>query len=121
MEICRPIKFVLTIESFCNINEIYRSTCAGDRWCGIGPSFASAIGAGAFALFTRNPSRWKSEPLTAREIDDFRRNCAEGGFTPDRILPHDSYLINLGAKDPKNFLCREWRFWTKCSVASSWA
>ncbi|MCX4260324.1 MAG: deoxyribonuclease IV [Muribaculaceae bacterium] len=74
------------------------------------PLFASAIGAGAFALFTRNPSRWKSEPLTAREIDDFRRNCAEGGFTPDRILPHDSYLINLGAKDPKKLFMSRMAF-----------
>lgn len=65
------------------------------------PLNAREIGAKAFALFTRNPSRWKSEPLLPAEIDLFRRNCEECGFTPDRILPHDSYLINLGAKDPR--------------------
>ncbi|MDE6228349.1 MAG: deoxyribonuclease IV, partial [Muribaculaceae bacterium] len=65
------------------------------------PLNARQIGAGAFALFTRNPSRWKSEPLLPADIEAFKRNCADCGYTPDRILPHDSYLINLGAKDPK--------------------
>lgn len=65
------------------------------------PLNARKIGAGAFALFTRNPSRWKSEPLLPGDIEEFRRNCEECGYTSDQILPHDSYLINLGAKDPK--------------------
>ncbi len=71
------------------------------------PLNARAIGAGAFALFTRNPSRWKSDPLLPSEIDEFKRNCEECGYTSAQILPHDSYLINLGAKDPKKlFLSR---------------
>ncbi|MCM1484398.1 MAG: deoxyribonuclease IV [Muribaculaceae bacterium] len=63
------------------------------------PLAARAIGAEAFALFTRNPSRWHSAPISAKEAEAFRANCAECGYTPDRILPHDSYLINLGAPD----------------------
>lgn len=63
------------------------------------PLNAARIGAKAFALFTRNPSRWKSKPLTEKEIAAFRRNCAELGYGPEVILPHDSYLINLGAPD----------------------
>lgn len=71
------------------------------------PVNANAIGAKAFALFTRNPSRWKSEPLLPSEIDAFRRACDIYGYTAAQILPHDSYLINLGAKDPKKlFLSR---------------
>lgn len=71
------------------------------------PLNARAIGAKAFALFTRNPSRWKSDPLLPSEIEAFKANCEAGGYTPDVILPHDSYLINLGAKDPKKlFLSR---------------
>lgn len=71
------------------------------------PVNANAIGAKAFALFTRNPSRWKSEPLLPSEIDAFKRNCDLYGYTAAHILPHDSYLINLGAKDPKKlFLSR---------------
>lgn len=71
------------------------------------PLNAAAIGAKAFAMFTRNPSRWKSEPLLPSEIEAFKENCVKGGYTSDVILPHDSYLINLGAKDPKKlFLSR---------------
>lgn len=71
------------------------------------PLNAHAIGAKAFAMFTRNPSRWKSEPLLPSEIEAFKANCQECGYTPDIILPHDSFLINLGANDPKKlFLSR---------------
>lgn len=63
------------------------------------PINAHAIGADAFALFTRNPSRWQSKPISDKEAHAFKENCAKLGYTPDRILPHDSYLINLGAPD----------------------
>lgn len=71
------------------------------------PVNAGKIGAQAFAMFTRNPSRWKSEPLLPAEIDRFKQNCEQLGYTAAHILPHDSYLINLGAKDSqKLFLSR---------------
>lgn len=63
------------------------------------PLRAKEIGAKAFALFTRNPSRWASKPLTDKEIDSFKSNCQSTGYAPDVILPHDSYLINLGSPD----------------------
>ncbi len=63
------------------------------------PLRAKEIGAKAFALFTRNPSRWTSKPLTDKEIDSFKTNCQITGYTPDVILPHDSFLINLGSPD----------------------
>ncbi len=57
---------------------------------------ATAIGATAFALFTKNQRQWSAPALTAKQIELFRTACAEGGFAPCQILPHDSYLINLG-------------------------
>ena len=63
------------------------------------PINAHAIGADAFALFTRNPSRWTSKPISEKEAIAFKENCAKYGYTPDKILPHDSYLINLGAPE----------------------
>lgn len=63
------------------------------------PIHARAIGAKAFALFTRSPQRWKSRPLSEEEISEFRRNCREMGFSADYILPHDSFLINLGCPE----------------------
>lgn len=63
------------------------------------PLNARKIGAKAFAMFTRNQRQWHSAPLTAASIEAFRRNCQEAGFLPGHILPHDSYLINLGAPE----------------------
>lgn len=60
------------------------------------PINAHKIGAKAFALFTKNQRQWISKPLTQENISNFKRNCEKYGYTPDRILPHDSYLINLG-------------------------
>ncbi|MBE9510065.1 MAG: deoxyribonuclease IV [Bacteroidetes bacterium] len=60
------------------------------------PLNAHKIGAKAFALFTKNQRQWVSRPLTKENINDFKKNCEKYGYTPDRILPHDSYLINLG-------------------------
>ena len=63
------------------------------------PLHAKEIGAKAFALFTRNQRQWRSSPLSAKSITLFKERCAEFGFAPDHILPHDSYLINLGNPD----------------------
>lgn len=63
------------------------------------PINAHNIGAKAFALFTRNPSRWQSKPISRKEAQAFKENCEEFGYTPAHILPHDSYLINLGSPE----------------------
>lgn len=60
------------------------------------PLNAHAIGAKAFALFTRNQRQWKSAPLTSKSISLFKERCEEFGYEAKQILPHDSYLINLG-------------------------
>ncbi|MCX6276614.1 MAG: deoxyribonuclease IV [Bacteroidetes bacterium] len=60
------------------------------------PVNAHDIGATAFALFTKNQRQWKSSPLTKTSIKLFRDNCEKFDFKPFQILPHDSYLINLG-------------------------
>jgi deoxyribonuclease IV len=63
------------------------------------PLNAHKIGAKAFAVFTKNQRQWKAKPLSPQSIEAFGRNCADLGYTPDQILPHDSYLINLGHPD----------------------
>ena len=60
------------------------------------PLNAKKIGAKAFALFTKNQRQWKAKPLTDDNIDKFKENCKECGYLPEHVLPHDSYLINLG-------------------------
>lgn len=60
------------------------------------PVNAHEIGANAFALFTKNRRQWVSKPLTEENIRLFKENCTKYNFQTDYILPHDSYLINLG-------------------------
>ncbi|WP_306331236.1 deoxyribonuclease IV [Vibrio injensis] len=63
------------------------------------PIRAHQIGANAFALFTKNQRQWSAKPLDIETIKAFKANCERLGFTHDYILPHDSYLINLGAPE----------------------
>ncbi len=60
------------------------------------PLNANSIGARAFALFTKNQRQWVSNPLTKASIKLFRENCEKFDYKAFQILPHDSYLINLG-------------------------
>ncbi len=60
------------------------------------PVNAHEIGATAFALFTKNQRQWIAKPLTEDSINSFKQNCIKYNYQPHQILPHDSYLINLG-------------------------
>ena len=60
------------------------------------PLNAMKIGAKAFALFTKNQRQWVAKPLTEASIDAFKVNLDKSGILPKHVLPHDSYLINLG-------------------------
>jgi len=60
------------------------------------PLNAAKIGARAFALFTKNQRQWVAKPLTEESIAGFRENLQQVGIAPEQVLPHDSYLINLG-------------------------
>jgi len=60
------------------------------------PLNARKLGATAFGLFTKNQRQWKARPLTDKNIEEFQKNCRQYGYQPEHILPHDSYLINLG-------------------------
>lgn len=71
---------------------------------GVSNAVANAleIGANAFALFTRNQRQWYPKPLEEEEIENFRSAVKEADIEPKHILPHASYLINLGNPDPTN-------------------
>jgi len=60
------------------------------------PLNAEKIGAKAFALFTKNQRQWVAKPLTEKSIIAFKENLEKVGIPPEQVLPHDSYLINLG-------------------------
>ncbi|MBR4646037.1 MAG: deoxyribonuclease IV [Bacteroidales bacterium] len=64
------------------------------------PLNAMQVGATAFALFTKNQRQWFSAPLSEKSIAAFKENLEKSGISTDYVLPHDSYLINLGSPDP---------------------
>lgn len=68
------------------------------------PLNASQIGANAFALFTKNQRQWKSTPLSEKSIKLFKKNCEKNNLDTKYILPHDSYLINLGSPDEEGLM-----------------
>ena len=68
------------------------------------PLNAMKIGAKAFALFTKNQKQWKAKPLTEETIAAFKANLAQSGIAPKHVLPHDSYLINLGHPEEEKLL-----------------
>ncbi|TPG63473.1 deoxyribonuclease IV [Ewingella americana] len=57
---------------------------------------AHELEATAFALFTKNQRQWKAAPLPEDVIEKFKIACEKYGYGSHQILPHDSYLINLG-------------------------
>jgi deoxyribonuclease-4 len=63
------------------------------------PLNAMKIGAKAFAMFTKNQRQWVAKPLDTKMIESFKTNLKKSGINPKHILPHDSYLINLGSPD----------------------
>ena len=65
------------------------------------PLNAKEIGAKAFALFTKNQRQWRAKPLTEDAVRKFKENLKAVGIKPEHVLPHDSYLINLGSPDPE--------------------
>lgn len=50
-------------------------------------------------MFTKNQRQWVASPYSADNVELFHRRCQEYGYSAEHILPHDSYLINLGNPD----------------------
>jgi len=72
------------------------------------PLNARNIGANAFALFLKNQRRWFEKPYPTRRVEKFKERLNDLGFSPESVLPHAGYLINLcspdGEKAEKSYL-----------------
>ncbi|WP_321312986.1 deoxyribonuclease IV [Halarcobacter sp.] len=68
------------------------------------PLNAKELGAKAFALFTKNQKRWDAKPFDNKTLDLWFKNLEESGIQPKHILPHDSYLINLGHPEEEKLI-----------------
>ncbi|XP_058872673.1 probable endonuclease 4 isoform X1 [Acipenser ruthenus] len=71
---------------------------AGGLWNAVQGSVT--IGGCVFGMFLGSQRSWKSQPLDEKAVARFRQACSQHGFTPDRILPHGSYLLNCGSPKP---------------------
>ncbi len=60
------------------------------------PINAMQIGANAFALFTKNQKQWSAKPYESETLKLWFEALEKSQILPKHILPHDSYLINLG-------------------------
>ncbi|KAF9818968.1 hypothetical protein IEO21_02382 [Rhodonia placenta] len=60
---------------------------------------AAKVGANAFALFVKSQRKWTSSALTEHSISSFKSRMKAFGYSPSHILPHGSYLVNLGNPD----------------------
>ena len=63
------------------------------------PKNAFEIGAKGFVFFTKNQRRWQAKPLDSWSIKKFKENMEKYNYKAEMVLPHDSYLINLGHPD----------------------
>ena len=62
---------------------------------------ARELSATGFAMFTKNQRQWRAPAITDAEAEDFKAHLEDAGISPEGVLPHDSYLINLGNPDPE--------------------
>jgi deoxyribonuclease IV len=67
------------------------------------PRNAFEFGATGFGMFTKNQRQWSAPPYDEPTVTAFKKNLADRGFCASQVLPHDTYLINLGNPNPAAF------------------
>ncbi|KAI0371429.1 AP endonuclease, partial [Pilatotrama ljubarskyi] len=60
---------------------------------------AASVGANAFAIFLKSQRKWESNALKDESIAKFKERLKAFGYPPFHVLPHGSYLVNLGNPD----------------------
>jgi len=63
------------------------------------PHRAAAIGADAFSLFVKNQKRWSAPPFKEGQPQSFKKALQKSGISPENVIPHAGYLINLAHPD----------------------
>jgi deoxyribonuclease-4 len=65
----------------------------------LAPERARTIGCDSMQIFTRNQMQWKARVISEDEADRFKQKVKKHRI--QRVMAHDSYLINLSAIDKK--------------------
>ena len=55
--------------------------------------------ANAFAIFLKSQRKWESNALKEESVTKFKARMKTFGYSPSHVLPHGSYLVNLGNPD----------------------
>lgn len=63
------------------------------------PKNAKQLGATGFGMFVKNQRQWTAAPYMPTDVEAFKRQMKEDGFTGVHVLPHAGYLINLANPD----------------------
>jgi len=61
---------------------------------------AVQIGAKALGVFTGSQRAWFKKKLTAEAAEQFKNALKKSGISPNHVISHGSYLINLGTPEP---------------------
>ncbi len=77
-------------------HEIHRRPCECRRRRGQRPAERPGHRCHGFCPVYQEPAPVDGQTAERDAIRAFKENCRAAGYPPDRILPHDSYLINLG-------------------------
>ena len=72
----------------------YHASGAGGIWKAL--EAGHSVGAKALAFFTRTSRSWIAKPLKEDDIEKFHQLMAMYNYLPHHILPHGTYLSNLG-------------------------
>jgi len=65
----------------------------------LSPERAGILGCDSMQIFTRNQMQWKARVIGEDEVKRFKQNVKKHRI--QRVMAHDSYLINLSAIDRK--------------------
>ena len=60
---------------------------------------AHELGCNSFSFFLKNQRTWNFSPIKPKTVDDFKSHMKSYKYEYQHVIPHGSYLINLGNKD----------------------
>lgn len=61
------------------------------------PQRGADVGAEAIQIFSKNERQWQAKPLDPAVVEQFRAEIERTGIGFDKLVVHDSYLINLAS------------------------
>lgn len=92
-----------------NTEEDMHRFDGNDHWIGIHVSSAGGVeqavlnarlhGCQSFALFLKQKMQWECPPLAEDNVKLWKEWMVKYGYDTKKVLPHGSYLINLGNPD----------------------